>query len=120
MTKREWIEELIRLTQQQEKALHEEDIDTFTTLLYQRQKVLDEIEELHQAQPMLREQHEEDLVEELRRLDNKNLREFERQFEEVKINLREIRQKKRREECYSNTYDISWEEGVFFDKKEKR
>ena len=120
MTKREWIIALIEITNLQKAALERAEVEEFITLMDKRQEVLEQIEVLHETYPELREQREPDLVEELRTLDYKNCIEFEKQFKEVKENLRKARQMKKREVHYNNPYDISWEEGVFFDKKEKR
>ncbi len=120
ITKKELIELLIKITQRQEKALENEDIDKFISLLEDRQELLDKMEVLHQEYPETREQHEEELVKELQALDQKNQEEFKRQFEEVKENLRKVRQMKKSEQQYNNPYDTSWEEGMFFDKKEGR
>lgn len=120
MAKRELIEELISLTKLQKAALEKEDIDKFNSLLDNRQEVLDRIEALHEGEPETKEQREEERMAELKALDAQNKIEFNTQFEEVKAKLREIRQMKKREEHYNNSYDISWEEGVFFDKKERR
>ena len=120
MTKRELIEQLIEITKKQTIALQEEDVDKFIKLLDYRQIVLNQIQILHEAQPETKEQNEEELVAQLKAIDDENRVEFERQFEEVKKKLREVRIMKKREEQYNNPYDISWEEGVFFDKKETR
>ncbi|WP_054739612.1 flagellar protein FliT [Cellulosilyticum ruminicola] len=120
MTKRELIEELLRLTQLQSKSLKDGNVDGFIALLDKRQIILDEIQKLHEEKTETKEQHEEDLVTMLKALDEENRVEFERQFEEVKTKLRQARQLKQREQHYNNPYDMSWEEGVFFDKKERR
>lgn len=120
MTKRELIQQLIEFTKMQTVALEKEDVDEFIRVLDKRQEILDEIQVLHENQPETKEQHEEELVAQLKEIDYKNRVEFEKQFEEVKRKLREVRVMKKREEHYNNPYDISWEEGVFFDKKERR
>lgn len=120
MAKRELIEQLIELTKMQTTALEKEDVDEFIRLLDTRQEVLDQIQVLHEMHPDTKEQHEEELVTQLKEIDDKNRVEFEKQFEEVKKKLREARAMKKREEHYNNPYDISWEEGVFFDKRGRR
>nr|WP_302599116.1 hypothetical protein [uncultured Cellulosilyticum sp.] len=120
MTKRALIEQLIEITKLQTIALEKEDIDEYNRLLDERQVALDKIQVLHEVQPETKEQHEEELVTQLKAIDAQNRVEFEKQFEEVKKKLREVRAMKKREEHYNNPYDISWEEGVFFDKKERR
>lgn len=118
--KKSLIIKLIELTKLQTLALEKENVDEFLELIDKRQEVLNQIQQLQEENPQLKEQHEESLVRELMEIDHKNRVEFEKQFEAVKGKLREIRQMKKREEQYSNPYDISREEGVFFDKKERR
>ena len=120
MNKRELIEELIRLTKLQRKSLEDDNVEGFIALLDKRQMILDRIEEIHEAHPETRLQREEELVAELRKLDEENQIKFKRKFEEVKNELRKMRQLKTMEQRYTNHYDASWEEGMYFDKKEKR
>lgn len=120
MTKREYIIELIRLTKLQTEALEKEKVEEFIRLLDKRQEILELIQTLYEQNPETRGQHEEELINELKAIDTKNQIEFEKQFQEVKANLCNVRQMKRREEHYNNPYDFSMEEGMFFDKKEKR
>ena len=118
MNRRKLIEELIALTKLQTVALEKEDIDEFNILLDKRQEVLEQIQVLYESGSETKD--EKELVAILKALNEKNQIEFMRQHEEVKLKLREIRQMKKREEHYNNSYDISREEGVFFDKKERR
>lgn len=117
--KRDLIKQLIELTKQQSIALQEEDVDAFIELLNERQLVLDKIDNLYEGNPQLREQHETDLVKELMTIDERNKIEFERQYNVVKEKLREIRMMKRNEGSYSDPYNISREEGVLFDKRNR-
>ncbi len=120
MTKKQLIEQLVEITKMQQMVLEEENVDEFIRLLDKREEVIEQIQALHEANPETKDQHEEALVSQLKEIDEKNRVEFERQFEEVKKKLREVRTMKKREEHYANPYDVSWEEGVFFDKKERR
>lgn len=58
-----------------------------------------------------------DILSEIVRIDKQNKEEFDRQFEEVQLELRKIRNLKKRDMVYSNPYDLSFEEGIFIDKK---
>ena len=120
MTKKEYIIELVRLTNLQAQALEKEEIEEFNRLIDERGKILDLIQELYKENPEAKKQSEDELMQELKTLDAKNRVEFERQFEEVKDKLCKVRQMKKREEHYNNPYDISAEEGMFFDRKERR
>lgn len=118
-TKREYILELIKLTKLQSEALEKEEVEEFIRLLDKRQEVLECIKDLEQESVEDRIELEA-LINELKALDEKNQVEFTKQYEEVKAKLREIRQRKVGEKSYGNPYDISREEGVFFDKRGPR
>lgn len=118
--KKELLMELVDLTKQQTTALQEENIDEFISLLDQRQEVLDKLEVLKNEYPEIQNEHCEEILEKLKKIDNENRKEFEKQFNDVKSKLKEIRIMKNSEEHYTKKYDISWEEGVFFDKRERR
>ncbi|MGL4799608.1 MAG: hypothetical protein ACRDDX_02110 [Cellulosilyticaceae bacterium] len=115
--KRTLLQKILEITQQQEEALDKEDIEAFQTLMEAKQVQIDLLEELHQKQPETKEQKEEALLREIVALDQKNKEQFMRLFEDVKKKLTDIRAKKRVDNVYSNPYDISREEGVFFDKR---
>ncbi len=118
--KKELLLELVKLTKQQAVALQEEDIDEFIRLLDQRQEVLDKLETLKKEHPEIQNEDCSEIIQQLQQVDNENRKEFEKQFNDVKNKLKDIRKKKNSEERYTRTYDTSWEEGVFFDKRERR
>lgn len=111
------LQQLLELTKQQEQALKEENIEEFETLMNSRQAIMNAVDALHIANPMLKEQKEEELLKELMALDNKNRAEFDKQLETIKSKLREIREQKKRDNFYNNPYTRATEEGVFFDKR---
>lgn len=115
--KREILLYILELTQLQAETLKEGNIEKWTELSNQRQQKMDELDELHSTKPELESEREEELVREIIILDDKNKEEFQRQFEEVKRHLRKIRSQKQVGNVYSNPYDISHEEGIFFDKR---
>ncbi len=122
-TKKECILELIRLTKLQSKALEMQDVELFIDLLDQRKNVLDIVEGIPQHLDLLEgeaEKEEREMMKELIELDNTNKDKLGKSMEEVKEELRQIRQHKRTKDNYNNVYDISQEEGVFFDKRERR
>ena len=122
--KQQLIEKLLELTKEQSKALQEENIEAFGELLNTRQQVMDSITELEATHPEIKQEKHQELVKELIALDAQNVTEYKRQFEEVKQKLqdtrREISQMRQRQQVssvYNNPYDLSQEEGIFFDKK---
>ena len=122
--KQQLIEKLLELTKKQSKALEEENIEAFGKLLSARQEVMDKITELEAARPEVKEEKHEELVKQLIALDTQNASEYKRQFEDVKQKLQDtrgqisqMRQRQHVSNIYNNPYDLSQEEGIFFDKK---
>lgn len=115
--KRELLLEILELTKLQSKALKDDKIDEFELLLKKRQEIMDQIDRLHQVDPLLREEKNIDILDELCLIDKENRVEFDKQLDEAKQKIREARQMKKRDDIYSNPYGLYREEGVFFDKK---
>lgn len=117
---KEKIEKLLELTKLQEIALSNENMEAFNTLLNEREQVIEALKRLQQTYPEIKEQYNQEMMMKIREIDSNNHVNFNKQFEEAKKKLKEIREMKKRERHYNNQYDISWEEGIFFDKKEYR
>lgn len=115
--KREILLHILKLTQDQSRALDEENIELFGQLMNEKQVAIEKLEALHQAQPETKEQKEEVLLKEIVALDQENNKRFMTQFEDVKKKLGDMRAQKRVNHVYSNPYDLSREEGIFFDKR---
>lgn len=118
--KRELIKKLIEITKKQQVLLEQEEVESYIELLDERQIILDQLNELYIKHPELRQQDDTDLLDELKKLDESNKVEFERQFEETKKKLKEVRMMKKNEIQYTNPYSIAHEEGVYFDKRNGR
>ena len=113
------IKQLIVLTQEQREALMQEDTDLFITILDKREAILQQIKMLDDMHEHTKSQEEEALITQLIILDNENNIEFKKQFDNVKEKLKGIRMMKQKENNYSNPYNMSREEGVLFDKKNR-
>lgn len=118
------LKDILEITRAQKEALEKSDLEEFEGLLTQKQVKIDAIDKLHKEQPGTKEETYEDLLKEIIRLDGSNKMEFERQFEEVKRNLQNtrdemnnLRQRQYVNNIYNNPYDISDEEGIFYDKR---
>ena len=83
----------------------------------EKQIYLDKIEDLHKEHPETKSQKEEVILREIIALDDANKKEFIRQYEEVKQKLQEMRSQKKAKAKYHNPYDVSYEEGIFYDKR---
>lgn len=114
--KQELINEILKLTERQSLALKNEDIDDFIMLTEEKQKCINQINSETDNCNVLDDESRVILIK-TAELDKKNQIEFKRQFEEVKYELRKIRELRKRDTVYSNPYDASYEEGIFFDKK---
>lgn len=117
---KEKIEKLLALTKSQEIALKNDEIDTFKSLLNEREEVIDELKALEQMQPEVRSCYDQEVMQQIKEIESSNQIEFKKQLEQAKQKLREIREMKKHEVHYNNPYNRSWEEGIFFDKKEYR
>lgn len=115
--KRHLLEQLLVLTDQQTSALKKKDLHKFEELMAKKQRIMDEVDKLHIQNPETKLDKCEDLVKKTIKLDQKNRQEFNRQYEEVKGKLSKMRKEQRVAQVYNNPYDISYEEGVFFDKR---
>lgn len=118
------LKDILEITKAQKEALEKSDLEKFEELLTQKQIKIDAIDKLHKEQPGTKEEKYEDLLKEIISLDGANKIEFERQFEEVKRNLQNtrdemnnLRQRQYVNNIYNNPYDISDEEGIFYDKR---
>ena len=59
----------------------------------------------------------QELLKMIKVLDDENRNSFDHQLQEVKDKLRQVRLTQKRGVAYNNPYDISYEEGIFFEKK---
>ena len=113
----ELLQQLLELTQMQEKALANEAIDDFEKLMEQREVCIKAIEESGILKEISQDAQVYDIIKEVKLLDDQNLISFNKQLEEVKSKLKQIRLTQKSGASYNNPYDISYEEGVFFEKK---
>lgn len=118
------LKDILEITKAQKEALEKSDLEKFEELLTQKQVKIDAIDKLHKEQSGTKAEKHEDLLREIISLDGANKIEFERQFEEVKKNLQNtrdemnnLRQRQYVNNIYNNPYDISDEEGIFYDKR---
>jgi hypothetical protein len=109
--------ELLRLTKLQGAALKEDNIDEFAVLLEKKQTCIDKINEITNSNSSALDDADREILRETAEIDKLNNEEFNRQLEDVKMQLRKIRSLKKRDTIYSNPYDVSFEEGIFIDKK---
>lgn len=112
-----FIKELLRLTKLQKEALDQENTDEFAKLIEKKQVCIDQINKITNGAVSALDDREKAILLETAEVDKQNRVAFAAQFEEVKLQLRKIRELKKRDTLYSNPYDVSSEEGLFIDKK---
>ena len=117
--KRELLEKLLDLTKQQAVALEEDNLKEFKKLINRKKGVMKKIDELHLEHPELKAQKEEELLKEIIDLDKKNQEEFNSQLQDAKKNLAKLRSGRQVSDVYTNPYDLSREEGILFDKRNR-
>lgn len=108
---------LLQLTNAQTQALASEDLERFEELMQERQQVIDELECLSKRESWQKVCDNKKLLDTIVKQDKENHSQFLAQLEVVKQKLQEMRAKKKVENAYAQNYDLSVEEGVFFDKK---
>lgn len=122
--KQQLLEKILALTLKQQSALQQEDLEGFERLLEEKQEHIDALQVLGASTPHTKEERHEALLKQIVTLDTANNAEFKRQFEEVKANLQktrrqiqDLRQRQYVNDVYNNPYDLSDEEGIFYDKR---
>lgn len=111
---KQYLNQLLHITEQQNKVLFADDYEKFILLLEERQGIIDKIEEVNKIKSFTDE--EKSILLEIKKLDGENTREFNRQLKEVKEELRKINQVKEKNMKYINPYE-AFSRGLYFDKK---
>lgn len=111
---KQYLNQLLNITKEQNKVLFEDDYEKFISLLEERQVVVDQIEEVNKIQAFTNE--ERAILLEVKKLDEENTKEYNRQLEEVKEELRRINQMKEKNIQYINPYE-AFSKGIYFDRK---
>lgn len=115
--RKEAMNNLFALTKEQETALQSEDIARFEELMLKKQVEIDYLTVYNEGNKETLTEEEKRFLKEIINLDQKNRKEFDRQYEEAKQKVKDIRRNKNTHNVYSNPYNVWQEEGLFFDKK---
>ena len=113
----EWLKQLLDYTKEQKELLEKEDFEGFGKMMEKKQVVIDAINTYNNEHSEPITDDEMAMLEYIKELDAENNQEFHRQYEEVKLKIRQIRQSKMGNNSYTNPYGVWREEGVFFDRK---
>lgn len=105
------------LTSRQAYALERENIEYYQELLEERDLCLNDIKVYNEEYNSPLTEEERHLLELIKVQDEQNKQLLERQLDEVKEKLRQIRMSEMREVQYAQGYSGYHESGVFFDKK---
>lgn len=112
--------QLLEITYLQRSALKEDNIDRFEELLKERQSIIDAIKDLHKAEIRERSEKIKGIIVDLKVVEQENIKIFKQSYEKVKLDLKNLREYNRQGMQYANAYDMSRDEGIFFDKRERR
>ena len=115
--KKKLLRDILDFTKRQQEALAQEDIERFDRLTRRKQEFVEQLVKLQEEQPEEKDEEFKVLVQEIKDLDAANLTEFKRQMEEVKEELRKVREVKRGTNNYSNPYNQGFSSGQYFDTK---
>lgn len=112
--------QLLEITYLQRNMLREDDIEEFEKLLTERQMIIDAISSLYKEETEERSEKTKELIAELKDVEQENIKIFKQSYEKVKLDLKNLREYNRQGMQYANGYDLSRDEGIFFDKRERR
>ena len=113
----EAIKRLHILTARQAYALRREELEYFQELLEERELCFKAIKAYNEENNSPLTEEERHLLELIKAQDESNQQTLEKQFNEVKVKLRNIRMNENRGMQYTHTYGYWQEGGVFFDKR---
>ena len=105
------------LTARQAYALERENIEYYQELLEERDLCLKNIKAYNKENNSPLTEEERHLIELINKQDEENKDILEKQLDEVKTKLREMRMNEVRENQYTQGYGAFQESGIFFDKK---
>lgn len=117
MTRIECLLELSRITNEQTKALIYEDVEMMKGLVEEKQKILEIINQYNETYGKTFTEAEKEILVQIQEIDQKNNKEFISQLEFAKQEVRKANLLSQREQYYGNTYSVSMEGGLFFDRK---
>ena len=112
--------QLLEITYLQGSALTEDNIDEFEELLIKRQVIIDVIKDLYKEEVGERSEKIKEVIAELKTVEQENIKLFKQSYEKVKLDLKSLREYNRQGIQYANAYDMPRDEGIFFDKRERR
>lgn len=115
---RPYLEELLVLSQEQERVLMRENIEMFQCLGDNRDTIISKMKGLN-VKPEQLDDEERELLRQINALDVKNSEELSRQFEKVKAELKNFNVNTRRDKKYMEQYS-GIGVGSYFDTHEGR
>lgn len=115
--RKHYLEQALALTMEQTRALQYRDLEMFSKAVNEKQEIINALEQIKLETTTPLSEEEKDIVKKIAEIDESNIKEYHLQFDQTKAEIRRFRQLKRRDHYYNNGYDISREEGIFFDKK---
>lgn len=113
----ETIKRIQILAARQTYALERENIEYYQELLEERALCLESIKAYNKENNSPLTEEERHLIQLINKEDEKNKDILEKQLDEVKVKLRNIRMNETRETQYTQSYGAFQESGIFFDKK---
>lgn len=116
--RKQYLEEVLRLTQGQGELLKYRDLKGFEEILMKKQEIIDKLEEIRaQGDSPITEEEREILIQ-IQAVDTKNTKDYEEELQSLRDELKRIRLHKAREQYFNTPYNIAMEEGMFIDKRE--
>ena len=116
MDRDSYFERVLEITKMQTKALEEENIDEFNILMDERQKLIDEINEVMDL-PLNNKQ--EAIIKEVQLFDMKHKEVINKLLLQLQEEARKFRMQRNSVMSYEIGYNLFQEGGYYFDKKER-
>ena len=115
--KKKLLYDILDFSKREKEALADEDIVRLEMLSRRKREFVERLIQLETENPEEKDEEFIRISEEIKQLDAENTAELQRQMEEVKGELRKVREIKRGTNNYVNPYAQSFSSGQYFDEK---
>lgn len=115
--KKKLLYDILDFTKREKEALEDEDITRLEMLTRRKREFVEQLVKLQQENPEEKDEEFIRISDEIKQLDAENTAELQRQMDEVKEELRKVRQVKRGANNYVNPYGQTFSSGHYFDQK---
>ena len=113
MEKQKMLMLLLDYTKMQTAALDNDNLEELSKIIQEKQIIIEQINLLRKEITS----KEREILEDIAKIDKENQIRFNLNFEEIKKNLKNVRDQKKVHKSYTSYYQEDMSEGVFYDEK---